>query len=333
MPSISYNYLASENPAIVTPPVLLNPNADPPAPTTWDRLPTGAVPDQSGRMTRNATRGDVTGRYGGGAYAGANGLDLVWVSGLTIRVTDGQSFLDGPVTKKNTDNSGYTEVALADDIDRQFIWHTQANALPPVNNSLTPPTSICRCLGSVKTVDGVVTEIDYSARYDFNQGNQVWRRTADPGRPSDTPPSTVRFWSRSLNGLWLWDGAEWWQQGESLIRLRSHQLHIPAAGLNYRVEADLSDSGAFLDECLTVCAISDEPRNGEAGLGPIISPETNRQSASRISLVIFVPPDSVPGSYGGSLDLELNVAIKGLGWTGAQSTNVGARWTDPDPVL
>ncbi len=324
-----YLYRGDQNPPIVTPPALLNPYADPPSPTVWTEVPTGAVPNLSTRLTRNAVFGDVTGRYGGGAYAGANGLDLSWVSGLTIRVSDGQSFLDGPVTKENPDDSGYTEVALSDDMERIFIWHTQANALPPVNTSQTPPTSICRCLGAVTTADGAVTAIDYSPRYDFNQGGQLYRRTADAGRPADTPPSTVRFWSRSLNGLWLWDGAEWWQQGESLIRLAAHRLTIPAAGANYRVEASFAGAGTFLDECLTCCCVSDEPQTNE-GKGPVISFETNRQTTGRISMVIFVPTGSVPGSYGRALDLELNVAVKGLGWNGAASTGVAATWSNPE---
>lgn len=325
MPPISYNYPASANPAIVVPASILNPYADPPAPTVWTAVPTGAVPNLSTRLTKNAVFGDVTGRYGGGAYAGANGLDLSWVSGLTLRVSDGQSFLDGPVTKKNSDDSGYTELALTDDIERQFIWHTQANALVAVNNSTTPPTSACRCLGSVTTVDGVVTEIDYSARYDLNQGNQLYRRTGDYGRPSDTPPATVRFWSRSVNGLWLWDGNTWWPQGETLVRLAAKRLTIPSFSVNYRYEVDFSAYGTFEDECLTLCVSSDEA-------GPVISQETNRQTAGRISFLVYVPLDSMPGTYGGALDLNLSVAIKGMGWTGASATNVPATWSDPDPV-
>ena len=320
MPAISYNYRADECPAIVVPSALLSPNADPPAPTTWNSIIQGVINDLSTRWNRNATRGDLTGRWGGGGYARTFQLDMSDGGGLTGSIALGQAMIDGPVTK-----DAVSSIALTDDI-RGFQWLTQAAALPVVNYpNLSPPTTRCTYLGSWLTVGSVITEIDYSGVL-FLRGGTLWRRTADAGVPTDAPPANLQFYQRSLNGLYWWDGYEYWPvAADTLIRLAAQKLTVPSFSVNYRYELDFSAAGTFADECLTICAVSDEA-------GPIISVETNRQTAGRVSLIVYVPLDSMPGTYGGALNLELNVAVKGLSWSGAQTVSVPVAISDPDPV-
>jgi hypothetical protein len=51
----------------------------------------------------------------------------------------------------------------------------------------------------------------------YLRGGIGWRQTADVGPPSDTPPSTVMFFSQTATGTYLWDGTNWLQQSAGAV--------------------------------------------------------------------------------------------------------------------
>lgn len=321
-----YSSLAANVPQWVPCPMPLDVNAAYPAtPLTYEMISQAQISDIPQALNRNSRRSEVVSQFGGaGAFARIYGLELSEDTGLLIAYSEGASNINGPQVKT-------ADATLAlDDETYSWVWITSAGTLSAVADPdplavPDPPTDAAAFLGRCRMVGGALTEIDYSGRHEL-RGGTLWRRTADPAEPTDSPPANIQFFQRSLNGLYWWDGYQYWPvSADTLIRLAPHRLTVPAAAMNYRIEADFSAAGEFADECLTICATCDEA-------GPIISQETNRQNAGRISLVLFVPTDSVPGTYGGILNLELNVAVKALGWTGASTTGIAASWTAPDPL-
>lgn len=326
----TYHYLASECPAPQVPLAAHYKGADPPTPRTYGTIVAGAA-GAVGLLTtsnRNAVCDELGWRYGGGAYAVLWGLDLQDGGGLTLRVTNGQAGLDGPAEVKQA--AGYTTLALTDAVVNR-IWISQGGSVNVVTaasaSPLAPPDTATSWvyLGAVPTADGAITQIDYSGRLELRQGNQAHRRTADAGTPTDTPPAGVRFYQRSRNGLYLWDGERYWGTDDrSVVTLTPHRVTIPAHSANHRLQADFSAVGQFASPCYAVHCQSDEA-------GVIITHELNHTRAGVVSLMVFVPGDALPGTYGGALDLELIVTLEGKGWTGESTTDLAAVWSTPDP--
>lgn len=215
MPPV-YLLTAAQCPALQVPGSYLDPNTD--APTVAEVLVPGtqAVDPLNGTalLNRDMVRLDALGRYGGGAWAAGPGLDFANGGGLTLRVNDGVALLDSPRILKGAGALGYSTLPLSDNIYsaldvtvRIWIWLSRAGTLTPVNNALAAPAGgPWICLGSVRTNGGVIVDWDFSGRLEL-LGSTLYRRTADTGRPTDTPPATLRFWSETLGGFYLWNGS------------------------------------------------------------------------------------------------------------------------------
>lgn len=214
----SYLYPADQCPAPVRPIALLDPaNATGTGSggPTWDTINQGQQVGLALAVNRHSTRGDLTGRWGGGAAAVATGLDLAPGTGLTLNVAAGQAMIDGPVTL-----SASTPLALSNNQSRIFIWLTQAGVPTPVNGSMAPPATACAYLGSASTKNGVITQVDYSGRMEL-RGGIPQRTTSDQGTPTDAPPAGFSFLHRGGGGsgiLWLWDGVRYATVDEDLGR-------------------------------------------------------------------------------------------------------------------
>jgi hypothetical protein len=170
-------------------------------------------------------------RYGGGAYCIAaqagNGLALSDGGGLTVNVDTGVALLDFPVVRKVV-----YPLALTNNV-RNFIWLPSGGTPTKVATSLAAPTAACACLGAVDCAGGVITAIDYGPRYELGAGGVLRRRTADAGAPTDTPAATARFYSQSLDALYLWTGAAYQRAATTLPLLAesvpvSTTAYIPA---------------------------------------------------------------------------------------------------------
>lgn len=206
-----YNLLASQCPAVQTPLSALYAGADPPTPVVGTAVSTGTAAAISlvDLLNADQVRGNLLGRYGGGGYAVWQGLELSDGGGLTLNISAGQAGADGPAEVQNA-----TTLELTDNVTNR-VWLSRGGAIQAVTSAsgtpLAPPDAATQWvfLGAVVTSGGAITSIDYSGRVQQGQGNILWRRTADTGEPSDTPPSTVRLLTKTAGGTYLWTSAEW----------------------------------------------------------------------------------------------------------------------------
>lgn len=207
----TYLYTASQCPAPQVPASqFYAANAtDSAGPVSASSIGTGAAGAQGLplRWNKNATRLDLTARWGGGAYAVLQGLELSEGSGLTLNVSAGQAALDGLAEVATA-----TTLSLTDNVVNR-IWLSRGGTLNKVTSAsaapLAPPDGATpwAYLGAVQVVSGSIVSVDYSGRLDLRQGNLAFRETADTGEPDDAPPAGVRFFNITEGGLYLWDGA------------------------------------------------------------------------------------------------------------------------------
>lgn len=203
--AVTATYLlpVSQVPVPTTATTYVDPTADPPVPTTATTITAGTTTGMVNAFNANATRIDALGRDGGGIRALNWGLGLSVSSGLTLAIAAGQCSIDGPVTY-----AGGTLVLT--DNAFNYVYLSQAGTiLASVSlNANAPPTlpAASVFLGRVEVRATVIIGIDYSGRLTL-YGNHAVRTTAESDTPTDTPPSTVRFWHRNATGLYFWDGA------------------------------------------------------------------------------------------------------------------------------
>jgi len=187
-------------PPLLTPAALLVPETD--APVNAAELELGDTTSLLTKFNENASRLDVTGRRGGGAYAVLEGLDIS-ASALTCTVTAGQAMLDGPVTRAASGT-----VALADNA-YNWVYLLQDGTLTKTSGAgTTPPAApaaACAFLGRIQVTASVAGTEDYSGRWELRCGT-LWRRTGDAGVPGDTPAAGLLFFTRTAGGVYLHDG-------------------------------------------------------------------------------------------------------------------------------
>lgn len=164
-------------------------------------------------VNQNSVRADNIGRGGAGAYAvdwdsgpssSVPGLNITTTGALNVTVGTGQALIDGPI------QNAVAQVVsgITNGIARIYLWLGTDGVVRPVNNSLTPPASPTAAqvfIGSVVTGGGLVTEINGSGVCYF-RGPHLFRRCADTGCPSDTPPSGLALFTYCPGGLFLWTG-------------------------------------------------------------------------------------------------------------------------------
>ena len=208
--SVVYKLLASQLPEIKVPTDIIDP---------VDGITTSAKTISPGQspwtptFNQNAVRLDLTGRYGGGIYGAAFGLDLTIGTGLSVITTPGQAMIDGPITIADEISTGVLDNA------RSFLWLDQDGVIAPYimpddGSEMEVPDIAAFLLGSVLAENGAITEVDYSGRMEL-RGGVGFRRTGDIGTPTDTPPSSIQFWTRTQGGLYWWDGSKYWELNSS----------------------------------------------------------------------------------------------------------------------
>lgn len=157
-----------------------------------------------GAINGNAAAAEMLSRYGAGGYGIGTGLALSTGVGLNVRVGLGQAVLDGLIEIAATPTS---PPAAPDNTALTYIWlgrsgviYAQATTAAPVEPAVY--------LGAITTLAGDITAVDTSGVC-YWRGGILYRETADLGQPSDTPSASVVLLTRTVGGLWLWDGAEW----------------------------------------------------------------------------------------------------------------------------
>lgn len=188
-------------PPLVTPAALLNPDSA--SPVNAPEVVTGDTTAGTTKLKEIAARLDVTGRWGGGAYAVVSGL-LISGSALVCTVTAGQAMIDGPTTL-----AASATVALADNA-YNWVWILRDGTLTKTSSaSTTPPaapSSACVFLGRIQVTASVAGTEDYSGRWELRCGT-LYRRTGDAGVPGDTPAAGLLFLTVTAGGSYLWNGA------------------------------------------------------------------------------------------------------------------------------
>lgn len=153
----------------------------------------------------NSAMLDVATRSGSGGYARVYGGTITAGTGLLASVSGAVAVIDGIVAKKV-----FADLSLPASTARIWIWLKQDRTLQAVATSTTKPTAKCVLLGSLATDGSAVISgsIDTSGVV-FMAGGYLFRETADLGQPSDSPDGSLRLFTRTLGGLYFWDGYQW----------------------------------------------------------------------------------------------------------------------------
>lgn len=195
-----YLLTAIQTPALMAPSALIDPTADPATPNVLEAFTTGQTSGVALALNQNARHLENLGRFGGGGWAVVYGLDLSAGTGLTLNISEGLAIIDGAVKRTAT------TAALADNT-RTHLWLTQAGSITQ-KTDLTQPASSAVYLGSALTSGGAITSVDYSGRQSAFNG-LPYRRTADTGKPADSPSSQLRYYHETDAGLFFWDGSRY----------------------------------------------------------------------------------------------------------------------------
>lgn len=214
MPDPTYLYTARQCPLPQVPLAALYAGSSPPTPvvgTAVTSSSSAAAQSLPTLINADQVRGNLLARHGGGFYAVVTGLELSAGAGLLLNIGTGIAMLDGPA-----ENRTAATLAQTDGLFNRN-WISRAGTINKVTSAsaspLAPPdgSSPWCYLGGAQTA-GSITSVDYSGRFTL-QGNLALRRTADLAEPDDADllPSGVRFLTRTLGGLYLWDGTEYTQ--------------------------------------------------------------------------------------------------------------------------
>lgn len=151
--------------------------------------------------------------YGGGGYGILSGCDLSDGGGLNVAVSAGILVGDGILELTGGTPAGaapVTQVAtpgvytLADGATN-YVWLTSSGALVS-STSLAYPTGAKWFLGTVTTVAGAITTIDYSGRISLS-GGRFTRQTANIGAPDDSPDASLSLVTQTTTGRYRWSGS------------------------------------------------------------------------------------------------------------------------------
>jgi hypothetical protein len=144
--------------------------------------------------------------FGGNGYGICTGLTLSEGTGLNVAIAAGTAMIYGPVQYAG---GSYT---CPDNTSRVFLWLHQNGTVTHTTTS-TAPSANCVFLGSVTTSAGDISStMDYSNVVYIKDG-VLFRETADLGAPSDTPDADRRIQTKTLAGLYRWDGTAHQAQG------------------------------------------------------------------------------------------------------------------------
>lgn len=224
----TYNLIAANCPAPQVYSGILNPANGTPttAPVLTAGISAGAQ-SMVGKFNEVSARGDVLGRLGGGIYAIANGLIPSAGSGTTINITAGQAIIDGPVTKT-------AGTLVGSNNNQNYLWLSRGGTfnkkLASDASPLTPPDALTPWvyLGLIPITGNVGGEVDLSGVLTLI-GNLGFRTTADTGQPTDTPPASIRFYTITQGGLYLWDGTQYWTTSQSTAALTADLTDLSGA--------------------------------------------------------------------------------------------------------
>lgn len=196
-----YNLNAADCPGIQVPSAFLTPGME--ASIRAEQMVAGNVYVVAEKFGINASHLDNVGMAGGvWAHAVVYGFELSAGSGLTLNISAGGAGVGASPTQA----AAQTE-ALTDNADN-YVWALQDGTITTVLDDPAAPAEDAVYLGMVPVSGGVQGTPDYSGRVE-NRGGTLYRRTADVGAPTDTPPAGLLLVTETLGGLYLWAGTEY----------------------------------------------------------------------------------------------------------------------------
>lgn len=174
-------------------------------PPTSDAYLQGELSTYVEKDNRNAAATDLVARFGAGSYAVGQGLLLSIGTLLNVDVASGQAVINGMV-----EFTAVQSVAVSPNESRGFIWLKSDNTLVATSTK-TPPAGDVLHIGSFVSNATVVTSVDQSGVMTYFDGI-FSRETADTTVPQDTPSASSRFWNKTANELFYWNGTKYVQE-------------------------------------------------------------------------------------------------------------------------
>jgi hypothetical protein len=199
--AIDYALTAANVPALLVSAALHDPAMTVPVQRGYYSQEPGTPQTLTTYLKRNNILNENLARYGGGAYAVVEGLDITDATGLLVDISIGAAMLDKAVVKPAVTE----DLALSPSV-RNYIWIRLDGTIVNQPGTTAAPSDACAFLGSWLTTGGGKSgNVDYSGRYTLSGGG-LYRKTADVGAPTDTPSARVMFVQESQSGLYLWTG-------------------------------------------------------------------------------------------------------------------------------
>lgn len=154
-------------------------------------------------LNSNACYLDVLSCLGSGSIAVAHGLVISAGSGLSINITAGTAYINGPVQLATA------TTAVVNASTTNYIWIGDSGVITVVNGSITPPGSSYAYLGAAITDGSGVTSVDFSGVVYIKNGI-AYREVGDTDQPLDTPPSDWRGFTKTVKTVYFWDGTSYY---------------------------------------------------------------------------------------------------------------------------
>lgn len=141
-------------------------------------------------------------RCGAGLKGVVTGLEISAGSGLTLNIAAGKALSNGLLELFTA-----TTLAMSDNTVN-YIWFKEDQTFEKITAGISPPTPSGVFIGTVTTSGGAITAVDDSGIC-YVRANSIYRKTADPYKPGDTPPSNWLGYTKTLGGLWFWNGSDY----------------------------------------------------------------------------------------------------------------------------
>lgn len=170
-------------------------SGDPPVSESFSA---GVANGTATKLNQNAKSLDAGLTFGGGAYGIGSGLALSAGVGLLCTVAIGYAVIGGVVELASAGSVVLTAAST------NWIWLKQDGTLVKTTTT-TKPTGNCVCLGAAVTDGSGVTAIE-TAGVVYMTAIGPERETADTGAPGDSPDSSLRLYTKTSDGYYLWNG-------------------------------------------------------------------------------------------------------------------------------
>jgi len=208
-----YNFIAADAPSIKVRATQLIPGTD--NPPVGPIIVSGDEATLVGDWVEMSLRTDLVGRYGGGGYGIVDPPTFTGTA-LTLSYTAFSYMIDG-VIYKTASTLAMTTGAF------NFVYGTQAGTIAKATQASTNPAPSIPAstvyMGMFDCTGGALAQTYDASGVPYLRSGNLWRRTDDEEEPTDTPSALLSFFNKTQDGLYFWDGAEYWRLNPLLASL------------------------------------------------------------------------------------------------------------------